>query len=51
MIVTCACIALTPNYVTAACPTILGKPLRFVNKSNFDVISHFFENFNQFCID
>ena len=40
-----------PNYVTTATPTHWGKPLWFVNKHNFDVILHFFEIFNQFCID
>ena len=35
-----------PNYVTTATPTLSGKPLQFVNNSDYYVISHFFEIFN-----
>ena len=35
-----------PNYVTTATPTLSGKPLPFVNNSDYYVISHFFEIFN-----
>ena len=35
-----------PNYVTTATPTFSGKPLPFVNNSDYYVISHFFEIFN-----
>ena len=37
-----------PNYVTTATQTLSGKPLPFVNNSDYYVISHFFEIFNYF---
>ena len=45
------CIVRPPNYITTAIPTPTRKPLWFVNKDDFEVISNFFEIFNQFCID
>ena len=40
-----------PNHVTTATPTPREKPLWFVSKSDFEIISNFFDIFNQFCID